>query len=49
MGELEEGCSENASHFSEGPSYLLDIGQAVTGCGAVVFFYLNILPCSPHY
>ena len=38
MGELLEGYSENAPHFREGPSYWLDIGQAVTGCGLVVFY-----------
>jgi hypothetical protein len=37
MGELVEGCFENASHFKEGPSYCLDEGHAVTGCGHVVF------------
>jgi hypothetical protein len=47
MGELVEGCFENASHFREGPSYCLDYGQAVTGCEHVVFFNLNILPCGP--
>jgi hypothetical protein len=45
MGELLIGCFENASHFREGPSYCLDYGQAVTGCGHVVSFKLNILPC----
>ena len=36
-----EGCSENASHFREGPSCWLDIGQAVTGGGHVVYLNLN--------
>jgi hypothetical protein len=49
MGELVEGCFENASHFREGPSYCLDYGQAVTGCGHAVFFILNILPCGPWF
>ena len=44
-----EGCSENASHFREGPSCWLDIGQAVTGGGHVVYLNLNIRPCGPRF
>jgi len=35
--------------FREGPSCWLDIGQAVTGGGHVVYLNLNSRPCGPRF